>query len=280
MTTSNPDESSDAVGRAWYQVPPQDGLPLQGELLWAFTQREVVEEPDGTFVAEERTRDLIVLSQSCDLENQKIERVHVAPIHALEVWIHHNPNDLDRMEDIRHGLDTSLYLLPGWRGGPVSQLKEDHVVDLADAWTERRPAIEQACTAMETRIALRSPALEHFSQAVARSFMRVGLEPGVPSFDLVKAPGGGEIEYTPPRAAIVAMGISKIAPMRVLVRNRRRPATGETFVVMSSVNQPPIVGAGRTEQAAAESFAERLVARWAAMQAGDQRLVWLSTLYS
>lgn len=269
----------DAVGRAWYQRLPSESLPVQGELLWAYPLREVVEEADGGLAVEERISDLIVLSQSCDLENQKIDRVLVAPTHRLEAWIQRNPLDLERMDDIRQGLDTTLYLLPAWPGGPRADLAEDRVVDLADGWTERRQAIERACATSGPRLALRSPALEHFSQAVARSFMRVGLEPGVPSFELQKAAGGGETAYTPPAAVLGRMGADVAQPMRVLVRHRVRPATGEAFVVVSSVNQPPVVGAGRNEETALASFAERLVARWDALRDGEQRWDWLSTLY-
>jgi hypothetical protein len=276
---ADPPTDLDAVGRAWYQIPPAAAFPFQGELLWHYPLREVVEESDGGLVIEERTADVIVLSQGCDLENQKIERVLVAPTHRLEAWIQRNPVDLDRMDDIRQGLDTTLYLLPAWPGGPGAELAEDRVVDLADGWTERRTAIEQACAASHPRLALRSPALEHFSQAVARSFMRVGLEPGVPSFDLQKAPGGGEITYMPTAGLLARMGLSHGQPMRVLLRHRVRPATGEAFVVASSVQQPPIVGAGRSETSALASFEDRLAARWAALLAGEQRWAWLGKLY-
>ncbi len=85
--------SADPAGLA--PPRPLGSAPLQGEFLWRFPQRTIIEDAAGTLAVDERA--LIILTPGCDLKNHKVERVHVGPTYALETWIMRNPLDLDRM---------------------------------------------------------------------------------------------------------------------------------------------------------------------------------------
>jgi len=129
-----------------------------------------------------REGDLIVLTQSCDLANQKAGAVALCPIHSLAAFEAVNPQFAKKgaWEDVRKGRREGLYLLASHTQPDVS--RPSLVVDFRQIYSLPIDYLQQHAVALGSRWRLQSPFLEHFSQAFARFFMRVGLPSAVPPF--------------------------------------------------------------------------------------------------
>lgn len=126
--------------------------------------------------------DLIVITQSCDLINGKSEFVAMCPIYSLENYeqINNEFSKKGRWEEVRKGRIEGLYLV----SSPINpeNNRECLVVDFREIYSLPFEFLTNYADSLETRWRLRSPYLEHFSQAFARFFMRVGLPANIPPF--------------------------------------------------------------------------------------------------
>lgn len=129
--------------------------------------------------------DLIVLTQSCDLDplNGTLpDLVSLCPVTSLEVFssVDASLRNRDKRNNIRAGRVHSLHLLesPDAPGHSEKALLADfrEIYSLPYAYLLEHAGI------LKVRWQLRSPYLEHFSQAFARFFMRVGLPSDLPKF--------------------------------------------------------------------------------------------------
>jgi hypothetical protein len=126
--------------------------------------------------------DLIVLTQSCDPEQRKARLVATCPIFPLHEFEAVNPAFArkGRWNDVLKGRIEGLHLL----ASPT--LPEDNrqalVVDFREIYSLPHDYLTVYATGLGPRCRLRSPFLEHFSQAFARFFMRVGLPSTIPEF--------------------------------------------------------------------------------------------------
>jgi hypothetical protein len=142
--------------------------------------------PDfGTHAVEEvpvSGADLIIVTQTCDLVNQKADLVALCPIYTLQRFEEYNPKfkTKGRWEEVRKGRIEGLHLL----GSPDSP--EDNqgslVVDFGQIVSLPFAYLVKRAGDWGARWRLDSPFLEHFSQAFARYFMRVGLPSSIPPF--------------------------------------------------------------------------------------------------
>lgn len=127
-------------------------------------------------------RDLIVMSQSCDLVKgrEKLEEVLFCPVYFRS---EHSFKDND-LENARKGG------LPGYHIISASTLpeleREVRIVEFRRVYTLPLSFV-RAQAAQNRRLRLLPPYKEHLSQAFARFFMRVGLPVDVPSFTTKKA---------------------------------------------------------------------------------------------
>lgn len=126
--------------------------------------------------------DLIVMTQSCDLENNKATLVACCPIISIIRFEEFTPafKKSGEWERVRQGRVEGLHLLG-------STTKPDDkwgafVVDFRSIYSLPVGYMTQHARSMQSRWRLRSPYLEHFSQAFARFFMRVGLPSAIPSY--------------------------------------------------------------------------------------------------
>src|ERR1700686_1545604 len=111
--------------------------------------------------------DLIILSQSCDLENEKIGQVLLCayfPASAL--------SRSDRVS-IRKEQHPALHMIEQCR--IRGREFEKQVVDFRTIYTLPKDFINAYALTLGTRVRLLPPYREHLSQAFARYFMRVGL---------------------------------------------------------------------------------------------------------
>ncbi|WP_232251463.1 hypothetical protein [Oscillatoria acuminata] len=129
-----------------------------------------------------REYDLIVLTQSCDLENKKVRFVALSPIYSLEEFEEINPKFAKKgqWENVRRGRVEGLYLL----ASPTEpdNNRKSLVVDFGEIHSLPYDYIEKYAINLGPRWRLNSPFLEHFSQAFARFFMRVGLPSAIEPF--------------------------------------------------------------------------------------------------
>lgn len=129
-----------------------------------------------------RKSDLIVMTQSCDLENRKVSFVALCPINSLDTFEKQNPSFKKKgeWEQVRRGRVEGLHLL----GSPSNP--EDNrtalVVDFRQIFSLPIAYLALHADQLGARYRLNSPFLEHFSQAFARFFMRVGLPSSIPKY--------------------------------------------------------------------------------------------------
>ena len=126
--------------------------------------------------------NLIILTQSCDLENGKAELVALCPIYSLTEFESVNPKATQKgfWEQVRKGKIEGFYMLSSFEN-PENNC-ECLVVDFREIYSLPFEFLTKHAETLETRWRLDSPYLEHFSQAFARFFMRVGLPSNIPPF--------------------------------------------------------------------------------------------------
>lgn len=132
-----------------------------------------IEEIDITLI------DSIILSQSCDLVNNKIQIVLVCPYYPLSRFIENLPDEQKSKKALRKHIDNlKKGYLPGYHLlNKNSELKFDDyfVVDFRNVYGVHVDNIRNIALSLDNRIRLMPPYREHLSQAFARYFMRVGL---------------------------------------------------------------------------------------------------------
>jgi hypothetical protein len=126
--------------------------------------------------------DCIVLTQSCDLENDKARLVALCPIYAISEYEKVNPKLAERgaWERVRQGRIEGLHLLASHVN--PDQNRSCLVADFREIYSLPLEYLKKHASDLGRRWRLQSPYLEHFSQAFARFFMRVGLPSSIPSF--------------------------------------------------------------------------------------------------
>jgi hypothetical protein len=129
------------------------------------------------------TADLIILTQSCDLEADKVRMVALCPVHSLHAFEETNPEFKKKgpWEQVRKGRNEGLHLLPS-PTNPENN-RNSLVVDFREIYSLPLAYLKLHAKALDQRWRLNSPFLEHFSQAFARFFMRVGLPSSIQKFE-------------------------------------------------------------------------------------------------
>ena len=133
-------------------------------------------------VVEVRRTDLIVVTQSCDLENQKVSLVALCPIWTLDQLkqVDEKYGRADRLEEIRKGKFEALHML----SSPTAPENnwDVRIVDFREIHSLPVQFLSSHALKLGQRWRLKSPYLEHFSQGFARFFMRVGLPSAIRRF--------------------------------------------------------------------------------------------------
>lgn len=182
---------------AWYEEVPATTRLTQGDLIFdcplicwqpGLLRREGVPETEVLRGATAAIKsDVVVMTQACDLEFEKVSNVVLCPHMNLaeyrlawEVEMkrkNQNPTQKawrDYCDDIREGFVWNLTLLNAGKGGTLSV--EHRVVDFHEVYNVPRDFLESLIAQRkQPRLRLLPPYREHLSQAFARFFMRVGL---------------------------------------------------------------------------------------------------------
>jgi len=159
---------------------------LQGDILFRCAvpiagQQFGLGDTEEEIAVEER--DLVVITQSCDLENAKRVFAALCPIQAVSDFERVNPDFAKKghWEQVRKGRVEGLHMLasPEQPGNNRMAL----VVDFRQIFSLPIEYLHRHAGSLGDRWRLQSPYLEHFSQAFARFFMRVGLPAHIPPFN-------------------------------------------------------------------------------------------------
>ncbi|MBI5194210.1 MAG: hypothetical protein HZA08_12335 [Nitrospirae bacterium] len=172
----------------WYEIVSNDEPVLQGDMLFSCPifipssgyYPSVKEEI--TVPVEVKEYDVIVMSQSCDLVQGKIDLVLVCPIWPLNEFEIRDDFFKGRKgkEALRQGNVPGYHLLNRCE---INEMERDFmVVDFRSVYSIPFLLINEIKDTQQKRLRLLPPYREHLSQAFARFFMRVGLPVDIPSF--------------------------------------------------------------------------------------------------
>jgi hypothetical protein len=169
----------------WYETIRAEGIE-QGDILRNFpvlvTDSNLPVGADH-LQGEIRTFDVVILTLSCDLENDKIRSVLLCPVHNLWLFVEEakkrNENwSSEIREKLRQGNLPGYHLLADARQDGLELPLA--VVDFHDVYTAPIQQVKQFAAAAAGRLRLCPPYKEHLAQAFARFFMRVGLPVPIP----------------------------------------------------------------------------------------------------
>lgn len=189
---------------SWYAVVGADQSLTQGDLVfecpimaWKAGPLQFDGEQQSLRTAcQAIAADVIVMTQACDLEHDKVLNVTLCPFMRLSVFREDweaklraegqfptTPNKVQKAwarvcDDIRDGHVWNLAMLNSQMEDPVRT--EHLVVDFHEVFTVPKAFLESYLRKRgRERLRLLPPYREHLSQAFARFFMRVGLPTGV-----------------------------------------------------------------------------------------------------
>ena len=175
---------------AWYCLVNDDELE-QGDILEycpVFAPSpdltlDSLKDGEANFTWEER--DVIIMSQSCDLVEgrEKVKEVLLCTIWNRSELAELSGGDLSAkagMEQVRKGRLAGLQML---NKCDIPDAQRDfRVVDFRRTYTLPLDFCGEFAKKSENRLRLLSPHREHLSQGFARFFMRVGLPTDIPPF--------------------------------------------------------------------------------------------------
>ncbi len=150
----------------------------------AIDQGDIIEECPLTFVHRYDLDDLdqneiefvptrvLVLTQTCDLANQKTSMVTVAVVHDAQSLVDQNVlKPADIRGAIRAGRVFGWYFLPAIDGFGLPEM----IVDLRQLHTVRLDILNELCRRGQRRARLLSPYREHLAKHFADTYSRIGL---------------------------------------------------------------------------------------------------------
>ena len=161
----------------WYGLIDGDELQ-QGDLLIGCPFDQV----DETGQPRRKNFDVVVLSQSCDLVNEKLEMVQVCPfweLDAMAMRVEYFRGKRAR-EELRRGNVPGYHLLNHCE---LPEKKTDYlVIDFRLQFAIQLAVLKPLAAGQKPRLRLLPPYREHLAQALARFYMRVGLPIDIPTF--------------------------------------------------------------------------------------------------
>lgn len=172
-----------AIDYPWFGVVEGDELQ-QGDIFEDcpiyFPQEDFPASGQLTMKWEER--DLIVVSQSCDLakDQKNIDQVSLCPLWRLsEFKSGHLLSKVENLEKVRKGQIPRYHMIASSNISGFE--REIRIIDLQLVYSLPVSFLRAKAT-KEKHLRLLPPYREHLSQSFARVFMRVGLPIDIPKF--------------------------------------------------------------------------------------------------
>lgn len=173
------------MNEQWYEVLTKSSQILQGDVIkncpFIRPPNEVLQKGDVVHLKVSIT-DGIVMSQSCDLEEEKIDLVMICPLLPLDFLAKEEPFYAGKLgkNKIRTGDVYPYHMLDTCK---IKGFESDfQIVSFKDVFSVDIAALKTLAYRNGDRLRLKSPYREHLSQAFARYFMRVGLPSTIPPF--------------------------------------------------------------------------------------------------
>lgn len=154
-----------------YEIPGTDIGLTQGDIFVDCPIVDWIRSTSDTWEPQQYTQKVIVLTQACDLANQKTGRVQIATVHDVNQLVATNFVKATTVKDqIRTHRVFGLYFLPEFE----NYLPES-IVDFRDVHTVPRELLEQFIRTGKRLIRLQTPYREHLAQHFAVTFSRIAL---------------------------------------------------------------------------------------------------------
>jgi hypothetical protein len=169
----------------WYEIVDGGDPILQGDFI--SNCPVVVPVPDLKKDSEVRTEvqefDVVIMSQSCDLAQGKIDLVQVCPVWSLTEFCERGDNFFKSRQgknELRKGNTPGYHLM---KECDLKGFETEHLVaDFRSVYGVPLKQLREIARLQGNRKRLLPPYREHLSQAFARFFMRVGLPTDIPEF--------------------------------------------------------------------------------------------------
>lgn len=132
------------------------------------------------------TYDVIIVSQSCDLEQAKLDYVLMCPRWSYKAYAEQNNEfkKIERLEQIRQGKIHKYFMLNRYDDNNLSC--EIQIVDLSQVFSIPYEAMKQIAKQRGKRLRLLSLYKEKLAQSFAYYYMRVALPKDIPRFEKTK----------------------------------------------------------------------------------------------
>ena len=172
----------------WYSVLKPDEPITQGDIVCGCPVLKWNSGDSDTLSDNVKTveKDVIVMSQVCDLQQAHIREVILCPTYQIstykEYWTAATKKRGDNptqkawktfRREVRDGKIWNLAMLDGYDGAVLTEIR---IVDFYEIFSLPRSFLESWLKIQSVpRLTLLPPYREHLSQAFARYFMRVGL---------------------------------------------------------------------------------------------------------
>ncbi|QUH22629.1 hypothetical protein HYG87_02020 [Methanobacterium alkalithermotolerans] len=167
----------------WYEITEADQSINQGDII---RNCPIIIPPGKINDNEEIDTNLeyytvIVMSQSCDLEQNKIKFVLACPVYKLGDFISRNEFYADKKSSLRQGNVLHYQML---NECTISGFECEHlIVDFKRIFSINYKFLKEFVKENGNRVRLSPPYREWLSQMFARSFMRVGLPNNITPFE-------------------------------------------------------------------------------------------------
>ena len=169
----------------WFDLVAENAVE-QGDVFRSFDVPRVVRDGSGRYVARVTHGDYIVLSQTCDLENDKVNEVLLANVLSYDALCGsggQNFRSTGFRKSIVRGVLPAYFLLPphGEMSGWSWSIVDFHHLHLVE-----KVACEEYVKSSGPRLRLRSPYKEYLAQSYGRYMMRVALPSPLSAFESYK----------------------------------------------------------------------------------------------
>jgi hypothetical protein len=170
-----PSRSNVAGQSEWYEIISGPDLE-QGDVLPNLSAPRAIQDDDapGGYRIRPGHGNYVVISQTCDLENDKLQEVLLADYRDYQSAIYSTDRARSRAfrDALIQGTDWAYFLLPEFDGSPrlAWSIVNFHYLFLIDVKSVRGQA-----EAIGNRLRLVSPYKEHLAQSFGRYMMRIAL---------------------------------------------------------------------------------------------------------
>jgi hypothetical protein len=173
---------------SWYEVV-SDGSLQQGDIFIGFPLvsyettddlfEKLADDSESIDIAASGSpADIIVMTQSCDLEHDKLDMVVVCPVWSVDHLKKEHKFGKDRLNRIISGRQPDMHMIHE-SDDPKFPMS---VVEFKRIQTVPLPWLMACAKTQSPRVRLKSPYRERLAQAFGMYFMRIGTPVDIPKF--------------------------------------------------------------------------------------------------